>query len=81
VTDKSHRRFRVVRLHGPTKFKYQESYRKSNHLWQKEKKDVYVYFDNDQGSTEIKKKKVVCSLITYGTFCNKLQKDEISWKE
>ena len=48
--------FVYVRLHGPTEFKYQGSY--SNVLlkkwamqcaaWQKEKKDVYIYFDNDQ---------------------------------
>ena len=45
-----------VRLHGPAEFKYQGSY--SNPIlkkwakqcegWLKEKKDVYVYFDNDQ---------------------------------
>ena len=48
--------FVYLRLHGPTENKYQGSY--SNAVlkkwakqciqWQKEKKDVYVYFDNDQ---------------------------------
>lgn len=45
-----------VRLHGPTEFKYHGSYTnvelkrwaKQCMEWLKEKKDVYVYFDNDQ---------------------------------
>ncbi|MGV3528132.1 MAG: DUF72 domain-containing protein [Flavisolibacter sp.] len=48
--------FAYVRLHGPTELKYQGSYSKpvlkkwtaQCLQWQKEKKDVYVYFDNDQ---------------------------------
>lgn len=48
--------FVYVRLHGPTEFKYQGSYSnavlkkwaKQSLSWRKEKKDVYVYFDNDQ---------------------------------
>lgn len=48
--------FVYVRLHGPTEFKYQGSYTnavlkkraKQCIAWQKEKKNVYVYFDNDQ---------------------------------
>jgi uncharacterized protein YecE (DUF72 family) len=48
--------FVYVRLHGPTEFKYQGSYTnialkkwaKQCVAWQKEKRDVYVYFDNDQ---------------------------------
>jgi uncharacterized protein YecE (DUF72 family) len=48
--------FVYLRLHGPTDFKYQGSYSnvalkkwaKQCTAWQKEKKDVYVYFDNDQ---------------------------------
>jgi uncharacterized protein YecE (DUF72 family) len=48
--------FVYLRLHGPTEFKYQGSYSKAvlNKwarqciAWQKDKKDVYVYFDNDQ---------------------------------
>jgi uncharacterized protein YecE (DUF72 family) len=47
--------FVYVRLHGPGN-KYQGSYKKSVlrkwaariEAWQKEGKDVYVYFDNDQ---------------------------------
>jgi len=45
-------------LHGPTEFKYQGSYSnaalkkwaKQCEAWKKEKKDVYVYFDNDQNA-------------------------------
>ena len=45
-----------MRLHGPTEQKYQGSYSKAALKkwaaqclqWKKEKKDVYVYFDNDQ---------------------------------
>jgi uncharacterized protein YecE (DUF72 family) len=48
--------FVYLRLHGPTNFKYQGSYNnaalkkwaKQCSAWQKEKRDVYVYFDNDQ---------------------------------
>ena len=48
--------FVYLRLHGPTEFKYQGSYTdaalkkwaKQCTSWQREKKDVYVYFDNDQ---------------------------------
>lgn len=48
--------FVYVRLHGPTEMKYQGSYNntalkkwaKQILSWQKEKKDVYFYFDNDQ---------------------------------
>jgi uncharacterized protein YecE (DUF72 family) len=48
--------FVYLRLHGPTEFKYQGSYSnvalkkwaKQCVTWQKEKKEVYVYFDNDQ---------------------------------
>ncbi len=48
--------FVYLRLHGPTEFKYQGSYSnaalkkwaKQCLTWQKEKKEVYVYFDNDQ---------------------------------
>lgn len=48
--------FVYVRLHGPTEFKYQGSYTNSALkkwatqciAWQKDKKDVFVYFDNDQ---------------------------------
>lgn len=47
--------FVYLRLHGPTEFKYQGSYSddalkkwaKQCMEWKKEKKDVYVYFDND----------------------------------
>jgi uncharacterized protein YecE (DUF72 family) len=48
--------FVYLRLHGPTENKYQGSY--TNEVlkkwakqcieWQKQKKDVYIYFDNDQ---------------------------------
>jgi uncharacterized protein YecE (DUF72 family) len=48
--------FVYLRLHGPTEFKYQGSYdddtlrawAKECRKWQKQNKDVYVYFDNDQ---------------------------------
>ena len=48
--------FVYVRLHGPTAFKYQGSYSKAALKkwakqcaeWQKEQKDVFIYFDNDQ---------------------------------
>ena len=48
--------FVYLRLHGPTHFKYQGSYAnaalkkwaKQCIAWQKEKRDVYVYLDNDQ---------------------------------
>ena len=48
--------FVYIRLHGPTEFKYQGSYSDAVlkkwsvqcTAWQKEKKDVYIYFDNDQ---------------------------------
>lgn len=48
--------FVYVRLHGPTEFKYQGSYNdaalkkwaKQILAWQKDKKDVFLYFDNDQ---------------------------------
>ncbi len=48
--------FVYLRLHGPTELKYQGSYSKGAlkkwakqcTTWQKEKRDVYVYFDNDQ---------------------------------
>jgi uncharacterized protein YecE (DUF72 family) len=48
--------FVYVRLHGPTENKYQGSYSKADLKkwakrcleWQKQKKRVYVYFDNDQ---------------------------------
>jgi uncharacterized protein YecE (DUF72 family) len=48
--------FVYLRLHGPTEFKYQGSYSnavlkkwaKECTLWQKKKRDVFVYFDNDQ---------------------------------
>lgn len=48
--------FVYLRLHGPTANKYQGSYddetlkswAKQCKQWVKEKKDVYVYFDNDQ---------------------------------
>jgi uncharacterized protein YecE (DUF72 family) len=48
--------FVYLRLHGPTEFKYQGSYSnaalkkwaKQSLSWQKEKKDVFIYFDNDQ---------------------------------
>jgi len=48
--------FVYIRLHGPTEFKYQGSYSNAalkkwaNQCieWQKEKRDVFVYFDNDQ---------------------------------
>jgi uncharacterized protein YecE (DUF72 family) len=48
--------FVYLRLHGPTNFKYQGSYNsaalkkwaKQCTAWQKEKREVYVYFDNDQ---------------------------------
>jgi uncharacterized protein YecE (DUF72 family) len=48
--------FVYVRLHGPTENKYQGSYSnaalrkwaKQCIEWQSQKKDVYVYFDNDQ---------------------------------
>ncbi len=50
--------FVYVRLHGPTQFKYQGSYSdaalqkwaKQCIAWQQDKKDVYVYFDNDQNA-------------------------------
>ncbi|HVX26630.1 MAG TPA: DUF72 domain-containing protein [Parafilimonas sp.] len=48
--------FVYVRLHGPTELKYQGSYNgttlrkwaKQSLTWQEEKRDVYIYFDNDQ---------------------------------
>ena len=48
--------FVYVRLHGPTANKYEGSYTKTSLKkwakqclsWQKEKKDVFIYFDNDQ---------------------------------
>ena len=48
--------FVYLRLHGPTDFKYQGSYTnvalkkwaRECIAWQKEKRDVYVYLDNDQ---------------------------------
>jgi uncharacterized protein YecE (DUF72 family) len=50
--------FVYLRLHGPTEYKYQGSYSnavlrkwaKQCSKWQSEKKDVYVYFDNDQNA-------------------------------
>lgn len=50
--------FVYLRLHGPNQFKYQGSYSdavlkkwaKQCIAWQKERKDVYVYFDNDQNA-------------------------------
>lgn len=48
--------FIYIRLHGPTNYKYQGSYDKETlsewadqfKKWQKEGKDVYCYFDNDE---------------------------------
>ena len=48
--------FVYLRLHGPTEYKYQGSYShavlkkwaKQCIQWQTEKRDIYVYFDNDQ---------------------------------
>jgi uncharacterized protein YecE (DUF72 family) len=48
--------FIYVRLHGPSENKYQGSYSKAALRkwakqcieWQSQKKDVYIYFDNDQ---------------------------------
>ena len=50
--------FVYLRLHGPTEHKYQGSYSDTVLKewtvqcidWQQEKKDVYVYFDNDQNA-------------------------------
>jgi uncharacterized protein YecE (DUF72 family) len=49
-------KFVYVRLHGPSKNKYQGSYTKASLRkwarqcieWQRLKKEVYIYFDNDQ---------------------------------
>jgi uncharacterized protein YecE (DUF72 family) len=56
IADQTHCRFCLLRLHGPTEIKYHGSYgnaslkkwAKQCIVWQKEKRDVYVYFDNDQ---------------------------------
>ena len=48
--------FVYIRLHGPTENKYQGSYARTELKkwakqcieWQNQKKDIYVYFDNDQ---------------------------------
>jgi uncharacterized protein YecE (DUF72 family) len=53
--------FVYLRLHGPTQFKYHGSYTNAElrkwanqcMKWAAEKKDVYVYFDNDHEANAV----------------------------
>jgi len=64
--------FVYLRLHGPTENKYQGSYSnaalkkwaKQCAEWQSQKKDVYVYFDNDQDAYAVYNALTLKELVT-----------------